>query len=68
MKIYINNIRIENFHGIKITAENLCELMGIPKENAIVSDEDMNHIPFGEPFQVKAADKFFIIRRIVSGS
>lgn len=51
-KIYINNIKIENDLGITITAENLCQFMGIPESNAIVSDEDMNEIPFGKQFQV----------------
>lgn len=68
MKIYINNIRIENTLGRTISAESLCDMMNIPKKNAIVCDEDMNEVPFGKTFIVNEKDHFFIIRRVVSGA
>jgi hypothetical protein len=68
MKIYINNIRFENTFGSIIRAEDICQLIRVPKENAIVSDEEMNEIHFGSTFIVNDKDRFFVIRRTVIGS
>lgn len=66
--IYINNIRVENTLGRSVTPQQLCELMEIPHENAIVSDEDLNEMPMRSTYYIQDKDRFFIIRKTVIGN
>lgn len=65
MKIYINGVRIENTKGSFITTVDICELISIPPDNAVVSDEDYNELPRDQSFFVEDRDIFYVIRKQV---